>query len=271
MSRVVNNIPLRVGGMAFGNGVLMRSPRFWAWARADGTVMDGPVRTLLNHHRWLRLPVLRSAVALVKMIGLTIFLHRRNGARRAAALLVWLGVCLAVDFCLSLVLPQLVHSPLLENALLQILGLGFALLALRQGLGKTVWRYHGAEHKAVNAYEAGADLSDPEAVMTYSRIHDRCGTNLVVIMVFLLMLGYLPLGGLAVAQVLGGVYAVLVIAVSFELFRLIVRWPRSRVSRVVLSGGKVLQRCVTTREPAGEHLELACAALRRVVELERRA
>lgn len=127
--------------MAFGNGVLMRGPHYWAWARADGTVMEGPVRTLLNRHRWLRLPLLRSAVALVEMIGLTIFLHRQNGVRRAMSLLLWLGLCLAVDFFLSLALPQLIHSPLLESALLEILGLAFALLALRQGLGKTVWRY----------------------------------------------------------------------------------------------------------------------------------
>ena len=257
--------------MAFGNGVLMRSPHFWAWARADGTVIDGPVRTLLNHHRWLRLPVLRSAVAFVEMIGLAVLLHRRNGVRRAATLLVWLGLCLVVNLCLSLALPLLIHSALLGNVLLEILDLAFGLLALRQGLGKIVWRYHGAEHKAVNAYEGGADLRDLEAVMTYSRIHNRCGTNLVVIFLFVLMLGYLLLGGLAVGGVLGVVYGVLVIAVSLELFRLIVRFPRSRVSRVVLAGGRALQRCVTTREPEPEHLELACVALRRVIDLERRA
>lgn len=107
--------------------------------------------------------------------------------------------------------------------------------------------------------------------MAYSRIHDRCGTNLVVITVFLLMLGYLPLGGLVVGEALGGVYAVLVVVVSFELLRLIVRRPRWLVSRVILAGGRALQRCVTTREPAREHLELACAALRRVTDLESKA
>jgi uncharacterized protein YqhQ len=255
--------------MAFGNGVLMRSPHFWAWARADGTVTDGLLRTLLDRHRWLRLPVLRSVVVFVEMIGLAILLHRRNGVRRAVLLLVWLGLYLAVDLCLSLTLPQLIHSPLLGNAVLEILSFAFALLALRQGLGKAVWRYHGAEHKAVNAYEAGANLRDPEAVMTYSRIHDRCGTNLVVIVVLLLILGYLPLEGLAAGEVLGSIYAVLVIAVSLELFRLIGRRPKLLVSRVALSGGRALQRCLTTREPAREHLELACAALRRVIELEK--
>ena len=70
---------------------------------------------------------------------------------------------------------------------------------------------------------------------------------------------------------LGGLYAVLAVVVSFELFRLVGRWPQSLVSRVVLAGGKALQRCLTTREPAREHLEPACVALRRVVELDRAA
>jgi uncharacterized protein YqhQ len=266
----VNGLPVRVGGMAFGNGVLMRGPHFWAWARADGTVLDGPVRTSLDRHRWLRLPLLRSLVVFVEMMGLTVHLHRRNGFRRGVVLLAWLGLSLAFSYGLSLTLPQLIASPLLASILVQILGLGFGLVALRQGLGPTVWRYHGAEHKAVNAYEAGADLGDAAAVMGYSRIHDRCGTNLVVIMVILLVLGYMPLDGLAVPGVLGVVYALLVIAGSLELFRLIGRRPRSPVSRVALSGGRALQRCLTTREPEHEHVELACVALRRVLELEGR-
>jgi uncharacterized protein YqhQ len=267
----MSSVSMRVGGMAFGNGVLMRGPRFWAWARADGTIVEGRLRTFLSKYRWLRVPLLRSVVVFVEMIGMAIRLHRQNGLRRGAVLLTWLGLCLAFDLCLSLVLPLLIPSALLANVLLEVLGLAFGLLALRQGLGATVWQYHGAEHKAVNAYEGGADLTDTRAVMTYSRIHDRCGTNLVVIILLLLMLGYLPAGGLAMGEVFGAIYGIFVIAVSLEFFRLVTRSPNSRASRVVLAGGRALQRCVTTREPAVEHLELACIALRRVVALERGA
>ena len=261
---------LRVGGMAFGNGVLMRSQRFWAWARADGTILEGPVRTLLDRHRWLRLPLLRSAVAFFEMIALSVRLHRENGLRLNARLLLWLALCLLAGQWLSQVLPQLIHSELLASALLQFVCIALGLLALRQGMGEQVWRYHGAEHKAVNAYEAGDDLYDTAAVMSYSRVHDRCGTNLVVI-VFVFMLGYLPLGDHAFAGIFSVFYAVIAIAVSLELFRLISRRPRSLLSRTVLFGGKTIQRCLTTREPQREQLELACAALRRVVELEGRA
>ena len=260
--------PPRVGGMAFGNGVLMRSQRWWAWARDDGSVVDGPVLTVLDRHSLLRLPVVRSAVVFVEMIAMAIRLHRRNGLRPAAALLAWLGLAMVASVALSALVPDVVPGEVAGYVVVQVLSFALALLALRQGMGKTVWRYHGAEHKAVNAYEAGADLSDAEVVMTYSRIHDRCGTNLVAI-IFLLMLGSLLLGDQG--ALLSAVYAVLAVAVSLEFFRLIVRWPRSLASRVCLSGGKALQRCLTTREPAYEHLDLACAALRRVLELDRRA
>lgn len=261
---------MRVGGMALGNGVLMRGPHFWALARTDGTIMEGRVHTLLTKHRWLRTPVLRSLVAFVEMMGLAIVVHRRNGARRGASLLFWLLLCLAVEIGLSYVLPLVMPNPVLGNVLLGLLSFAFGLLALRQGLGKTVWRYHGAEHKAVNAYEGGADVSGTEAVMTYSRVHDRCGTNLMVIVFLVLMLGYLPIGG-ALGELVGTIYGVFAIAVSLELFRLVTRRPRSRVSRVVLAGGRTLQRHITTREPAREHIDLACAALGRVLELERGA
>jgi len=265
----MSNLPLRVGGMAFGNGVLMRSPRFWAWARADGTLMDGHLYTLLDKHRWLRAPLLRSFVVFAEMISLSILIHRRNGLRRGVFLLACLGLCVVVSISLDFLMPLINSNLLLANILLEVLVLGFGLLALRQGLGKTVWRYHGAEHKAVNAYEGGADLRDTKAVMSYGRVHDRCGTNLVVIMSLLLVFCYLPVGGLAMGQLFGTIYSVLVIGVSLEFFRLLTRRPKSSVSRVLLAGGRALQRCVTTREPGSEHVELACRALRRVVELER--
>ena len=114
--KAVNDAPLRVGGMAFGNGVFMRSQRHWALARADGSVVDGPVGSLLNRHRWLRLPLLRSAIALFEMGALMIRLHRRIGVRPAASLLAWLGLAMVISLCLDVILPALIPSALLAGA-----------------------------------------------------------------------------------------------------------------------------------------------------------
>jgi uncharacterized protein YqhQ len=258
---------LRVGGMAFANGVLMRSGSSWAWARDDGTVLHGTAASLLDGRSWLRLPVLRSAVSFIEMTALSLRLHRLNGARRTTRLLVCLAVCILASIALSSVIHVLVPSEVLGGILLQALGVLLALAVLQVGMGTEVWRYHGAEHKVVNAYEARADLSDVAAVQAFSRIHDRCGTNLVAI-VFALALLCLPLGASALGQALSLVAAVLVIAVALELFRLVERAPRSPFGRVVLFGGRTLQRALTTREPSSEHLELAGRALLGVVEAE---
>ena len=260
------NPSMRVGGMAFGNGVLMRGPNYWAWATEDRPVAHARVRTLLQRYRLFRIPVIRSLVVLIEMIVLMMLLHRRNGLRRSARLLVFLLLAAALDMGLGLVVSFIVPSLLAADVVMLVLVFGLGLVAMRLGLGNRVWQYHGAEHKAVNAYEGGADLDDLNEVARYSRIHDRCGTNLAVIALFITLISYFVLDSLPL--VLGGVYSLLVIAVSFEVFRLIGRRPTSRASRVFLAGGRALQRSVTTEEPAQEHLKLACDALRCVLELE---
>jgi uncharacterized protein YqhQ len=258
---------LRVGGMAFANGVLMRSGQSWAWARDDGSVLHGTAASVLDGRPWLRLPVLRSAVSFIEMTAFSLRLHRLNGGRRTMRLLVCLVVCILASVALSSAIHALIPSEMLGGVLLQALGILLALTVLQLGMGSEVWRYHGAEHKVVNAYEARADLQDVAAVQAFSRIHDRCGTNLVLI-VFALALLCLPLGVSVVGQALSLVAAVLVVALALELFRLIERAPRSPFSRVVLSGGRTLQRLLTTREPRSEHLVLAGRALLRVVDAE---
>lgn len=252
--------------MAFANGVLMRGPHYWAWATEGNEVVHAPVRTLLNRHRALRVPLVRSLVTFIEIIFAMFTLHRRNGLRRGARFISFLLMAIAADLGLGWAVPYLVKSTLLANVLVAVLVFATGILAMRLALGKTIWRYHGAEHKAVNAYEAGCDLEDIAEVGRHSRIHDRCGTNLAFIALFVTLVSYFILQTLPFA--LGGVYALLVIAVSLEFFRLIGRRPASRMSRVLLAGGRALQRSVTTAEPEYQHLQLACDALRRVIELE---
>ncbi len=251
--------------MAFGNGVLIRGPHYWAWASEGREVAYAPVRTL-NRGRLGRIPILRSLVALVEMFGLMIALHRRNGLRRGARFAGFLAVAFGLDLGFGYLLPYLIPNYLAANVVDAVVVFALGIGAMRLGLGKAIWRYHGAEHKAVNAYEGGADLRDLRAVARYSRVHDRCGTNLVFIVLIVTLLSYYVL--LNLPFVLGGVYSLFVIAVTLEFFRLIGRRPTSRFSRVFLAGGRALQRGVTTAEPAPEHLRLACDAVQRVIELE---
>ena len=182
--------------MAFGNGVLMRSKRYWAWARDDGSVVHGSVHSAAESVPLLRLPLLRSLVMFAEMLVFTVARHRQNGRRAGRRLVLWLGAYVALSLGLSALLPALHQNGLALNMLVQVLGLVLGITALRLGMGAEVWQYHGAEHKAVNAFEAGVALHDTAQVMRHSRIHERCGTNLVVI-VLVLMLAYLPLQNVA--------------------------------------------------------------------------
>ena len=244
----------------------MRGPHYWAWATEDRPVAHAPVRSLLGRHRLLRIPVVRSLISFVEMIVLMVSLHRRNGLRRGARLLAFLLAALVCDLGLSLAVAFVVSNMLAANVIMVVLVFGLGIAGLRLGLGRSVWQYHGAEHKAVNAYEGGADLDDLAEVARYSRVHDRCGTNLAVIALFITLVSYFVLDSLPL--VLGGVFSLFVIAVALEFFRLVGRHPTSRASRVVLAGGRALQRSVTTAEPAEKHLKIACEALRCVLALE---
>jgi uncharacterized protein YqhQ len=89
-----------------------------------------------------------------------------------------------------------------------------------------------------------------------------------VVIVLVFMLAYIPMQNLAMAEVVAALYAIPAITVSFELFRALTRKPHWRITRVVLFGGKIMQRAFTTREPSREQLALACRALHEVVGFE---
>jgi uncharacterized protein YqhQ len=134
-----------------------------------------------------------------------------------------------------------------------------------------VFQYHAAEHKAINAYEAGAPL-DPEEVQRHSLIHVRCGTAfllwvmVIAILVFSL-LGRPPLMWLIVSRVV----ALPVIAgLAYEVIRLAAKYERFRLVRAILAPGLWLQR-LTTREPTLDQVAVSIRALERVLAAEKKS
>jgi uncharacterized protein YqhQ len=259
--------PLRIGGMALGRGVLMRGAAHWAVAREDGSMVDGLVPRLWDGRAWRDWPLVRSLRGLAEMLLLNLTLARLGRGRRSWRLPAALLAGILASVALGSGLQRVVPSALLAALLLQCLGVVIALAVLQVGVGAEVWRYHGAEHKAVNAYEAGADLRDAGAVGRFSRVHPRCGTNVLVVLL-LLSLVNVPLGGGVTAQLASAGVAVLTFVVAFEYFRAVQRWPRFPVHRALIAAGGWLQRGVTTREPRRPQVQVAAAALLRVVELE---
>lgn len=244
---------VRIGGQALVDGVLMRSPRAWAVARLDGSVETGPV----TPSRWHGVPVVRVVTALVPALGLGLrALAGRRGSTARRKGLVVVAFLLAAAFVTPALPPA--PTPVLSLVLASVTIAGMRLLAPR-----ALWRFHGAEHKAVAAYEAGLAPTDVAGALRASRIHPRCGTNLVALLVVpLAFLGHLP-------GPLQFVAALALLGVAAELLTLSARFPSSVATRALLAPGLVLQRAATTSEPTFAEQAVACRALAACLEAER--
>ena len=133
---------------------------------------------------------------------------------------------------------------------------------------RRVFAYHGAEHKTIHAYEAGAELT-VDGVRPFSTAHTRCGTAFLLIVVVLTVLIFAPFNTPSLLwRVLSRITLLPVIAgIAYETLRLTARLADRPWMRVIIAPNLALQR-LTTREPDDEMLEVAIAALKAVLEGE---
>jgi uncharacterized protein YqhQ len=272
------------GGQAVIEGVMMRGMRSVAIA------MRAPDRQIIIHteklggiyrSRLARLPFLRGLVVLWDALGLglralTISANVQTGEDQkleGPALYLTLGLSLAFGVALFFLAPaaaaQLAERYLGLNAWWGNLVEGVIRLLLLVGyiwaVGqipeiRRVFAYHGAEHKTINAFEAGAELT-PESVAAFSLEHPRCGTAFLLTLVLLSVLLFSLLGPLPVLWRLGS--RVLLLPVLAGLAYEYIRWTASHLNsplvRWLIRPNLALQN-LTTRQPDPEMLEVAIAA-----------
>lgn len=254
--------PVRVGGQALADGVLMRTPTSWAIAREDGSVEVGTLPAV----RWGSWPLLRVLGGLVAgfRVGIARGMLGRGagtgpGAARSRRLNGrFVAALVAVEVAAVVVAWGLARFDLrgIAAVLAVVAPWAVTFAVLRVVSPPALWRYHGAEHKAVAAHEAGIDLADTASVLACDRVHDRCGTNLVFVMA---VTGLALVERPVAAQLLG---FVLLLGAAAEVISLAARRPGWLPSRVLLGGGKALQRWVTTAEPTPAEQGIGCLALR---------
>jgi uncharacterized protein YqhQ len=273
------------GGQAVIEGVMMRGPNRMAIAvrRPDGEIAihQEDVKSVLQRHPMLRLPVLRGMVALVETLrmGVTALMYSANQAMpdeeqlssKEMTLTSALGVVLAMG--IFVVIPNLVTYWLKSwapgSVMVQTLQ---ALLRLAMFIGymsaisrmkdiQRVYQYHGAEHKVINTWESGAPLT-VEASRASSREHKRCGTSflLYVVVISILIFSVFSVPGVLLRILVRILMMPLVAGVSFELIRLMGRYDNGLVN-VISRPGMWLQG-LTTREPDDSQLEVAIVAFR---------
>jgi uncharacterized protein YqhQ len=289
-----------VGGQAVLEGVMMRGPGNWAVAvrtpTGDIAHVSKPVQSAMARHRFLRLPVVRGVMALGESlaIGFRALAISANYAAREegqedeepdtelsrGALVFAFAVAIGFALVLFKVTPGLlaellpIHSGgwfvIVEGLIRVTIFVAYLfLISLLPDL-RRVFQYHAAEHKAINAYEAGEPL-EPEIVQRYSLIHPRCGTAfllwVMVLAVFVFaFFGRPPWYWLIVTRI---AFLPLIAGVAYELIRFAGK-HQNRVVMTLLAPGLWLQR-LTTREPTLDQLEVSIRALREVLQLEETA
>jgi uncharacterized protein YqhQ len=132
---------------------------------------------------------------------------------------------------------------------------------------KRLFMYHGAEHKAINAYEAGVPM-DVENVKRYSRLHPRCGTSFlfIVLIVSIVLFSIAPISDFYFRIAYRIALIPVIAGISYELLRLSGKYRNSPITRVLVAPGLAFQR-LTTKEPTDDMLEVSIKAVTEATKL----
>jgi uncharacterized protein YqhQ len=288
-----------IGGQAVLEGVMMRGPSNWALAvrKPDGEIAEvcRTIKSPMARHRIFRLPVIRGVVALGESlaIGFRALAISANYAAQeegddgevstelSRGALIF-AFALAIGFAVMLfkVTPALITNWLPIDATgafvvveglirVTIFILYLSLISLLPDL-RRVFQYHGAEHKAINAFEAGDEL-EPGRVQRYSLIHPRCGTAfllwVMVIAIFVFAFFGQPVWYWLIASRI--LLLPVIAGIAYELIRFAGKHSDNRLLMTLLAPGLYLQR-LTTREPTLDQIEVSIRALKEVLRLEGR-
>ena len=242
--------------------------------------------------RYGRIPLVRGVVNLVESLSLGMRALTWSADVNAAedekvsggATAVSLAMALVFFVGVFLVLPMLGARG--ASALLGLSGPAFHVLEGLMSLGmflgyitligripdiRRVFQYHGAEHKAIAAYENGVEVT-AESAQRFTTEHVRCGTNFLLTVFVIAIVVYSVVGRPALPiLVLSRVLLIPVIAgLAYEVIRFAARHMDKRWVRALMTPGLALQR-LTTREPSLDQVEVAIASLRAVLTAEQTA
>jgi uncharacterized protein YqhQ len=286
---------MTVGGQAVLEGVMMRTPSNWAVAvrKPDGEIAQvcKVITSPMAKRRIYRLPVIRGVIALGESlaIGFRALAISANYAAQGeegeedlelSRGQIIFAFAIAIGFALALfkVGPALITSQIgIETTQLFVVieglirvGIFIAYLVLISLLPdlRRLFQYHAAEHKAINAYEAGEELT-PERVDRFSLIHPRCGTAFLLWVMVIAIFVFAFFGQPAWYWLIASRILMLpvIAGLAYELIRFAGKHQGNTLVMALLAPGLWLQR-LTTRKPSLDQIEVSIRALEEVLERE---
>jgi len=285
------------GGQAVIEGVMIRGKAGVAISvrqpNGELNIVRQPLASIYKG-RLREMPLIRGIIALVEtlVLGTQSLLHSAQVAaaeevgEKIPTALLWgtVAVSLALGVALFFMVPLFttrylidpyIESALLSNVLEGLIRIGIFIaylkvISLIPDI-KRVFAYHGAEHKVVNAYEAGVPL-DVESVKKYSTAHARCGTAFLFIVLIVSIFVFALVGQPTLwIRILSRIALIPVIAViGYEIMKFGAGHTNNKIVRILLAPGLLLQT-ITTREPDDSQIEAAISALNEVIEIDRAA
>lgn len=280
------------GGQAVIEGVLMRGKSSVAMANRapnDEIVLYKEKLTGIYTSNLSKIPFLRGLIVLWDSLGLgmrflTLSANIQTGEEEkleGPMLYITLAISLSFGLGLFFLAPALVAGLLaryipmsawMSNVIEGVFRL-IILLIYMWSIGripdiKRVFMYHGAEHKTINAFEDGVELT-PENVSPYSVEHPRCGTSfiltLVILSIFIFtLIGPMPLHWRLISRIL---LIPVLAGISYEYIRLLSKYLESPIVRALIKPNLLLQR-LSTKEPTKEMLEVSIKALKTLITME---
>ena len=286
---------LAFGGQAVMEGVMMRSKNHMVVCvrqpNKEIVTKKEILHTLSEKYRFLKLPFIRGILALFETLysGMKGIYFSANAAfgedeneeevLSTVEILIVIIAAIGLSILIFSVTPFFLTSlfdfggGVLFNIVEGIVRLSFLLVYLvivsLFGDFKRIFQYHGAEHTAINAYEAGVELN-VENAREYSRFHSRCGTSflLIVTLISILFFSLMPSGDFLVRLSYRIVLIPAISAVSYEVLKLSDKYRNSAIMKVLVAPGLALQR-LTTRPPSDDMLEVAITAVKEVESLQK--
>ncbi|KPV63957.1 MAG: hypothetical protein AOA66_0538 [Candidatus Bathyarchaeota archaeon BA2] len=273
---------LAFGGQAVIEGVMIRSKkRMVICVRQPNDEIltkTEEINSMSERYRILGLPFLRGIIALFETLYLGIkgLYFSANVTLEEGEKLTAKEIALSVVLAFALViflfsiLPFFLANLLglggvVFNVVESVVRLGILLIYLASislvGEFRKVFQYHGAEHTAINAYEAGVELN-VENAKKYSRFHPRCGTCflLIVTLISILFFSIMPNLGFYMNLAYRVLLIPVIAAVSYEVLKLSDRYRDSKVMKVLTAPGLGLQY-LTTKKPDEKMIEVALKAV----------
>jgi uncharacterized protein YqhQ len=283
------------GGQAVIEGVMMRGQRSMAVAvRSPNGQVHVSTKPISNSQTGIRrIPFLRGVVVLVEslVLGMGALFESANISlgeedQKISGPLLWgtlvasFAFAAAVFFVIPLLVTDSLVDPHISSSVLSNLVEGIirvviflvylALVNLVPDI-RTVFAYHGAEHKTINAFEHHVPL-EPEPVARFSTAHVRCGTSFLfaVMIIAIIVFSLVPSSNIWVRIVSRIVLIPVIAAVGYEFTRFSARYAENRIVRVLFLPGLALQK-MTTRQPNNGQIEVAILALKEVIEADQKA